>query len=83
MGLGCTRTCRNLLAAVGAGAEEGDQSTAACRGPFHKQKGDITIGDRAIRIDKVEAVQRFLWYAIERPKENGGGYYYPFAAHPK
>ena len=27
---------------------------------FHKQKGDIKIGDRAIRIDKVEAAQHFL-----------------------
>ena len=50
---------------------------------FHKQQGDITIGDRAIRIDKVEAAQHLLWYAIKRPEENGGGYYYPFAAHPK
>ena len=50
---------------------------------FHKQHGDITRGDREIKISRVEAAQNLLWYSIKRPDEYGGGYYYPFAVHPK
>ena len=53
---------------------------------FHNQKGDITQGDREIKISKREAAQHLLWYAVKKVDKHGKeipGYYYPFASHSR